>query len=82
MWRHLEAATIVWPKCLETDTTKTEKTRDRNGSDRNSSDWNAQTEMVRPNRPDRNDQTEKICPEHGSSVTVYSLLYAFSECNE
>jgi len=39
---------IVWPKCLKTETTKTEKPRDRNG----------QTETVWPkrlrqNRPDR-----------------------------
>ena len=26
---------IVWPKCLETEMTKTEKYRDRNGSDLN-----------------------------------------------
>jgi len=26
---------IVWPKCFETEMTKTEKSRDRNGSDRN-----------------------------------------------
>jgi len=34
---------IVWPKCLETETTKTEKSRDRKG----------QAEMTRPRRPDR-----------------------------
>ena len=40
---------IVWPECLETETTKTEKACDRNG----------RTETAGPNRPDHNGQTEK-----------------------
>jgi len=50
------------PKCLETETTKTEKSRDRNGQtekvrshrpDRNGSDWSGQTESARPKRPNQ-----------------------------
>jgi len=52
---------MVWPKCLDTETTMTEKTCDRNGwrpkrlrpkrLRSNRPEWNSQTESARPKSP-------------------------------
>jgi len=39
---------IVWPKCFETETTKTERSHDRNGSDRTDQAETARAQPVRP----------------------------------